>query len=85
MEAKGCWDEAKEKETRDVLRKEILRGFSEAEKEKKPALRTMFEDVYEDLTDDLKGQMRELKDMLDKYPNEYDVSEYDGGKDSLKE
>ncbi|KAJ6438935.1 2-oxoisovalerate dehydrogenase alpha subunit, mitochondrial precursor [Purpureocillium lavendulum] len=84
MEARGCWDEAKEKETRDALRKEILRGFSEAEKEKKPALRTMFEDVYEDLTDDLKGQMRELKDMLDKYPDEYDVSEYDGGKDTLK-
>ncbi|ODA80802.1 hypothetical protein RJ55_03762 [Drechmeria coniospora] len=83
MEAKGCWDEAKEKEARDGLRKEILKGFSDAEKEKKPALRTMFEDIYEDLTDDLKAQMLELKDMLDKYPDEYEVGEYDGGKDTL--
>lgn len=84
MEAKGCWDETKEKEARDSLRKEILKGFSEAEKEKKPALRTMFEDVYEELTPDLKAQIKELRDMLDKYPDEYDFSEYDGGKESLK-
>ncbi|POR33106.1 2-oxoisovalerate dehydrogenase subunit alpha, mitochondrial [Tolypocladium paradoxum] len=84
MEAKGCWDETKEKAARDSLRREILKGFAEAEKEKKPALRTMFEDVYEELTDDLKGQMQELKEMLEKYPNEYDVAEYEGGKDSLK-
>lgn len=84
MEAKGYWDEVKEKEARDSLRKEVLKGFSEAEKVKKPALRTMFEDVYEDLTPDLKAQMAELKDILERYPNEYDVTDYDGGKDSLK-
>jgi 2-oxoisovalerate dehydrogenase E1 component alpha subunit len=62
----------------------VLKGFSEAEKEKKPALREMFTDVYEELTDDLKDQMVELKSMLERYPDEYDVSDYDGGKDSLK-
>ncbi|PHH90422.1 hypothetical protein CDD83_3754 [Cordyceps sp. RAO-2017] len=84
MEARGCWDEGKEKEARDGLRREILQGFAEAEKEKKPALRTMFEDVYEELTDDLREQMAQLKEMLDKYPDEYDAAEHDGGKDSLK-
>lgn len=84
MEAKGYWDETKEKEARDAIRKEILREFSAAEKEKKPAIRTMFEDVYEDLTPDLKAQMAELKDMIDRYPDEYDVTEYEGGTDSLK-
>ncbi|KAK3182035.1 hypothetical protein K4F52_006599 [Lecanicillium sp. MT-2017a] len=84
MEAKGYWDEAKEKEARDAIRKEVLREFSAAEKEKKPAIRTLFEDVYEDLTPDLKKQMAELKDMLERYPDEYDVTEYEGGKDSLK-
>jgi 2-oxoisovalerate dehydrogenase E1 component alpha subunit len=44
----------------------------------------MFEDVYEELTEDLKAQMAELKEMLDKYPEEYDVAEFEGGKDSLK-
>ncbi|KZZ96822.1 2-oxoisovalerate dehydrogenase alpha subunit [Moelleriella libera RCEF 2490] len=85
MEAKGVWDEAKEKEARESLRKEILKGFSEAEKEKKPALRTMFEDIYEEITPELKAQMTELRDMLDKYPDEYDFSEYEGGKESLRE
>jgi 2-oxoisovalerate dehydrogenase E1 component alpha subunit len=84
MEAKGIWDEAKEKEARDSLRKEILKAFSEAEREKKPPIRAMFEDVYEELTEDLKAQMAELKEMLDKYPEEYDVAEFEGGKDSLK-
>lgn len=84
MEAKGYWDEAKEKEARAAIRKEVLREFSAAEKEKKPAIRTLFEDVYEDLTPDLKKQMAELKDMLERYPDEYDVTEYEGGKDSLK-
>ncbi|KPM35064.1 2-oxoisovalerate dehydrogenase subunit alpha, mitochondrial [Neonectria ditissima] len=85
MEAKGIWDEAKEKAARDSLRKEILKGFNEAEREKKPPIRAMFEDVYEELTDDLKAQMKELKGMLDKYPEEYDVGEFEGGKDSLKD
>lgn len=85
MEAKGIWDEAKEKEARSDLRKEILKAFSEAEREKKPPIRGMFEDVYEELTDDLKAQMAELSEMLDKYPEEYDVTEYEGGKESLKQ
>ncbi|CEJ94226.1 Putative Dehydrogenase E1 component [[Torrubiella] hemipterigena] len=84
MEAKGYWDEVKEKEARDTLRKEILKGFSEAEKEKKPALRTMFEDVYEELTPDLKAQMQELREILDQYPDEYDLAEFEGGKETLK-
>ncbi|PHH82530.1 hypothetical protein CDD82_5711 [Ophiocordyceps australis] len=84
MEAKGCWDETRDKEARDKLRRDILRGFAEAEKEKKPPLRAMFEDVYEELTDDLRGQMEQLRKVLDKYPDEYDVADYEGGKDSLK-
>jgi 2-oxoisovalerate dehydrogenase E1 component alpha subunit len=84
MEAQGIWDEAKEKEARTDLRKEILKAFSEAEREKKPPMRSMFEDMYEEMTDDLKAQMKELKEMLDKYPEEYDVSEFEGGKDTLK-
>lgn len=84
MEAKGYWDEAKEKEARDALRKEILREFTAAEKEKKPSIKTMFEDIYEELTPGLMAQMQELKALIEKYPDEYDVTEYDGGKDSLK-
>lgn len=84
MEAKGIWNEKMEKESRDSIRRDLLKAFQEAEKEKKPAIRTMFEDVYEELTPDLKAQMKELKAHLDQYPEEYDFSEFEGGKETLK-
>ncbi|KAF3761764.1 mitochondrial precursor/oxidoreductse activity protein [Cryphonectria parasitica EP155] len=84
MEAKGIWDEAKEKEAREGIRRDLLKAFQEAEKEKKPPIRTMFEDVYEELTPEIKGQMAELRDLIERYPDEYDVNDFDGGKDSLK-
>ncbi len=85
MEAKGCWDEHKEKEARERIRKEVLQAFSAAEKEKKPPIRSMFEDMYEELTPDLREQMKELSDHLEQYPNEYDLGEYVGGRDSLNQ
>ncbi|KAK0121456.1 hypothetical protein ONS95_009750 [Cadophora gregata] len=83
LEKKGLWDEEKETETRSRLRKEVLKAFAAAEKEKKPPMRSMFEDMYEELTPEIKDQMRELKSMIDRYPEEYDVSEFEGGKDTL--
>lgn len=83
MEAKGCWDENKEKEARESIRRDVLKAFSEAEREKKPPIRTMFEDVYEELTPDLQQQMKELKGQLERYPDEYDLGQFLGGKESL--
>ncbi|KAI1116409.1 2-oxoisovalerate dehydrogenase alpha subunit [Nemania sp. NC0429] len=83
MEAKGFWDETKEKEAREGIRREVLKAFSQAEREKKPPIRAMFEDMYEELTPELQAQMKELRDHLERYPAEYDVDEYEGGKSSL--
>ncbi|KAI1871327.1 uncharacterized protein JN550_004772 [Neoarthrinium moseri] len=83
MEAKGLWDEGKEKEARDSTRRDVLKAFSEAEKEKKPPIRAMFEDIWEELTPDLKAQMKQLREHLDKYPDEYDLGDFEGGKNSL--
>lgn len=84
MEARGVWDEAREKEAREGMRRDLLRAFQEAEKAKKPPIRAMFEDVYERLTPDLEKQMAELREHMEKYPDEYEVGEFEGGKDSLK-
>ena len=84
MEARGWWTDEKEKDARDTTRREVLKAFSEAEKEKKPPIKAMFEDVYEELTPDLRDQMKQLKEHLDRYPEEYDVADYEGGKDSLR-
>jgi 2-oxoisovalerate dehydrogenase E1 component alpha subunit len=83
LENKGIWDDEKEKDARARIRKEVLKAFSEAEKEKKPPIRSMFEDVYEEITPEIRRQMAELKDVIDRYPDEYDVGEFEGGKDSL--
>jgi 2-oxoisovalerate dehydrogenase E1 component alpha subunit len=84
LESQGLWDDEKEKEARERIRKEVLRAFAQAEKEKKPPIRSMFEDIYEELTPDLEAQVRELRGVIERYPGEYDVSEFEGGKDSLK-
>lgn len=84
MEGKGLWDEEKEKETRSSVRKQVLDAFKAAEKEKRPALRNMIEGVYETMTEEQEEQMMKLRETIDKYPSEYDVSEYEGGLDSLK-
>lgn len=83
LEKKGLWDEDREKDARTRLRKDILQAFNDAEKEKKPPLRSMFEDMYEEMTPTTKAQMKELRDVIERYPNEYDVSEFEDGVQSL--
>ena len=83
MENKGLWDEGKERETRTQLRKEVLVAFAAAEAEKKAPLRAMFEDVYEEMSEDCERDRRELKRILETYPDEYNVEEFEGGRDGL--
>lgn len=83
MENKGIWDEEKEQRTRQELRNEILLAFKKAEKEKKPPLRAIFEDVYEEMTEEAMEQRQELKDILTRYPEEYDVTDYEEGLEGL--
>lgn len=83
MERKGIWDEGREKEARSGIRRDVLKAFADAEKEKRPKLRNMFEDVYEEVTEEAEGQMRELRRVLERYPAEYDVDEFEGGRGGL--
>lgn len=84
METRGWWNEDQEKDARSSIRKEVLAAFNRAEKEKRPPIRKMFEDVYEELTDEQRGQMEALRDVVERYPDEYDLDEFEGGKDGLK-
>lgn len=79
MEGKGLWNEEMEKEARGSLRKEVLKEFANAEREKRPPLREMWTDIYEEVSEEAEGQMRELKRVLETYPEEYDVGEFEGG------
>ncbi|KAF2468504.1 thiamine diphosphate-binding protein [Lindgomyces ingoldianus] len=83
LEGRSLWDEDKERALRSELRKEILGAFDKAEKEKKPAIRHAFEGVYEKLTEEQRAHVEELRDILERYPKEYDVDQHEGGLESL--
>ncbi|KAF2020773.1 thiamine diphosphate-binding protein [Aaosphaeria arxii CBS 175.79] len=85
LEGKSIWSEDKERELRSSLRKEILVAFDKAEKMKKPAISNMFKGVYENPTEEQKDHATELKDILTRYPKEYDVDHHEGGVGGLDE
>lgn len=83
LENNGLWSEDHERETREQLRKAVLREFGAAEREKKPPIRSAFEDVYEEVTEETSAQMAELKRILETYPEEYDVRAFEDGSKGL--
>lgn len=83
MEGRGLWDESKEKELRSWARQEVLAAYRRAEKEKKPALAGMMTDVYAEVTEEQMEQMEALRELIERYPEEYDVEGFDGGMGSL--
>lgn len=85
MEARGVWDEDREKELRAMTRKEVLEAYREAEKAKHPALKHMMTDVYSTMTEEQIEQVAKMRGMLERYPDEYDVSSYERGAESLND
>lgn len=73
------WSEDQERETRDKLRKTVLQEFGAAEREKSPPIREAFEGVYEEVTEEAQAQMKELRRILETYPDEYDLRPYEDG------
>ncbi|KAI8885869.1 Dehydrogenase, E1 component [Backusella circina FSU 941] len=76
MESKGYWDAEQEDAYRKQARKDILKSFSAAEKRKKPAVKHLFTDVYDELTPNLIRQEKELEELIKKYPEYYNTDDY---------
>lgn len=83
LELNKWWDKDEESALRTRVRKDVLQAFSKAEKEKKPAIRELFNDVFEEMTEDLKRQKGELRRVLEDYPDEYDLGIFEHGKHGL--
>lgn len=83
MEARDWWNQDADTALRMQLRKDILKAFNNAEREKKPAISKLWEDIYDTPTPDQMKQMAEMKDILERYGGEYDVEGYDGGKNGV--
>ncbi|KAJ3123386.1 hypothetical protein HK098_001930 [Nowakowskiella sp. JEL0407] len=88
LEAKSWWSETEDEEYRKSVRIEILKCFGDAEKVKKPSLDELFTDVYAPnanevgvdgepwIPEELQRQKKMLEDIMKKYPNHYDDTDY---------
>ena len=85
LENCGAWSEDLEQKERSEIRKKVLGAFKRAEAEKKPRLGKLWEGVYEELTEEQRGQIREMRDLVERYPAEYDVDAYEEGLQGLRE
>ncbi|KEZ39157.1 2-oxoisovalerate dehydrogenase subunit alpha, mitochondrial [Scedosporium apiospermum] len=83
LKNEGVWNEELDAEARKQIRKDVIRELTMAEREKKPELRAVFDDVYAELTEEARSQREELKRLIQKYPGEYDAEQHVGGIEGL--
>ncbi|KAK4992817.1 hypothetical protein LTR66_006199 [Elasticomyces elasticus] len=83
LESRDLWDGERDRALRSELRKDILAAFAKAEREKKPPLGNMMRDVYATMTEEQTEQLRALRRIIERYPLEYDVDDFEGGLDGL--
>ncbi|GAN06769.1 branched chain keto acid dehydrogenase E1 [Mucor ambiguus] len=76
LENKNWWSQEEEDAYRKKVRKDIMTSFTAAEKRKKPAVKHLFTDVYDELPPNLIKQQQELNELIKKYPEYYDTSDY---------
>lgn len=76
MLRKGWFDEEAESQYVKSIRKKIMSQLQLSEKKLKPDWREMFSDVYDDVPDHLKKQMKMLEDHLKNYNNEYPLKSF---------
>jgi len=76
LESKGLWSEEKEKEWKNTSRTNVMQAFARAEKKLKPNWKEMFTEVYDEMPEDLKRQMKEMEEHVELYKDEYPVKNY---------
>ena len=74
MEKKGWWDDAMDADWKKKTRVDVLKAFNRAETRKKPAIRELFTDVYDQLPKQLEDQQKEMLEMVAKYPDAYPLA-----------
>jgi 2-oxoisovalerate dehydrogenase E1 component alpha subunit len=81
MESRGIWDSEQEAALRTQSRQEVLASLSKAEKAKKPPAAELFTDVYDKMPTHLLEQQQALKEHLEAYKEQYNLSEYAASED----
>lgn len=76
MLKQGWFDEEAENEYVKSIRKQIMAQNQLSEKKPKPDWREMFYDVYDDVPDHLKKQLKEMEEHVKKYKDEYPLKDF---------
>jgi 2-oxoisovalerate dehydrogenase E1 component alpha subunit len=76
MLKQGWFDEEAENEYVKSVRKQIMAQNQQSEKKLKPDWRELFHDVYDDMPEALRKQMKEMEDHVAKYKDEYPVKSF---------
>ncbi|CAN0311937.1 unnamed protein product [Pylaiella littoralis] len=71
LEGKGWWGGTKDRELRDKERLSVLNALETAEAKAKPAMNSMFEDVYKTLPPHLREQKDQLHSHLKRHAGRY--------------
>ena len=70
------YDDTTDDKIESIIQEEkaaILDAMRKAEKKPKPPVEYLFTDVYEEMPPSLQSQWNELKDHMEKYPDEYKI------------
>ncbi|KAJ1819966.1 hypothetical protein LPJ60_003478 [Coemansia sp. RSA 2675] len=76
LEGKGWWTKSEDAEVTKAAKADVLRAFAAAETLKKPSIRHLFEDVYDQLPPELERERAEIEGLIRKYPDYYQVNEF---------
>ncbi|KAI8374223.1 thiamine diphosphate-binding protein [Radiomyces spectabilis] len=69
MELNGWWTAEDEETCRKEAKKMVMKSFNAAERRKKPAVKHLFTDVYDEMPANLIEQQKELENLMKKYPD----------------
>ena len=83
LQKRKLWSAELDKHTGSRIRKDIISAMKTAEKELMPPLSSIWDDVYTEYSDEQMAQRAEFRRLVDEYPGEYDVEDYEGGAASL--
>lgn len=76
MLKQGWFNEEAENEFVKNVRKQIMGQLQQSEKKLKPDWRELFHDVYDDMPEALRKQMKEMEEHVAKYKDEYPVKSF---------
>lgn len=85
MENQGWWSDADEQSLKKQVKTEVMKEFAAGEKTQKAKIKYLFEDIYDTLPPTLVEQRKELAEILDTYPDHFDLSSFEGGRAGLEE